>query len=154
MKNSLAFFLKKGTNVKLPKGQTLQCNSDASQFTQFSSKNTDIEMDKFLNYPTMVNLKQFLISNEANVITSQCRNVYNDVPAFMLHILEAHNRIETSEIGWDYYGDRINCSKCKCIKGTGHSCVAKEECAKYITDVRTKEYSQFKNDSRYKFKFV
>ena len=38
---SLAFFLKKGklANGKLPKGQTLQCNSDASQFTQFSSKN-------------------------------------------------------------------------------------------------------------------
>ena len=91
MKNSLAFFLKKGNNIKLARDRSLQCNSDAEQFPKFNSVNTDKDVTKFLSFLTLVNLKEFLIKNEANITSSKCRSVFNDVPAFMLHILESHN---------------------------------------------------------------
>ena len=148
MKNSLAFFLKKGNNIKLPRDHSLQCNSDAEQFAKFNSLDTDKEVTKFLSFLTLVNLKEFLIKNEANITSSKCRRVFNDVPAFMLHILESHNRIDTSIVGQEYYGSRINCSKCKTIKVTGHICTPKEECTNYISDSRTVAFSKFKQDFR------
>ena len=146
MKNSLAFFLKKGNNIKLPEDRSLQCNSDAEQFPRFNSENTDENVTKFLNFLTLVNLKEFLKENESNVKSSKCRRVFRDVPAFMLHILESHNRIDISNVGKEYYGSRINCSKCKVIKVTGHNCTPKEECTNYKSDPRTVKFSEFKKD--------
>ena len=59
--NSLAFFLKKGNNTKLPGDRSLQCNSDAEQFTKFNSLDTDKEVSEFLSFLTLVNLKEFLV---------------------------------------------------------------------------------------------
>ena len=148
--NSLAFFLKKGNNTKLLGDRTLQCNSDAEQFAKFNSLDTDKEITEFLSFLTLVNLKEFLIKNEANVTSSKCRRVFKDVPAFMLRILEHHNRVDTSIVGQEYYGLRINCSKCKTIKVMGHICTPKEECINYVSDTRTHAFSKFKQDFGHK----
>ena len=114
---------------KLKGENSLICTIDSKQFVKYDKDKNN--MKSFLSSSTLVVLRSYLQEGTREITgTNNCRSSFNSMNKFLLHLLESHNILDTSNKS--YYSDTLICAKCQALKNSSHSCGRRWYCSDYM----------------------